>query len=246
MNLSIAVSSRVILFLLIQVCWGQQRPPCVPKKGKVGLVIGQDYQSVLNYTRAFNTPPLTPFGVSSYTALESDNGRLTGLWQPIDYGSGIQWAGGYHESYPHSALQLGLYLVGKERAVAEGKLDREVDFLGEFLREYVAPVYLRIGYEFDSAQNHYDAPYYVTAFKRIVDRMRGVSGAHNVAFVWHSTGVTPRDGLPLEAWYPGDSYVDWCGISLFQQPFECKEEYSFEGCMEYVFCSIVLPFFPCL
>ncbi|RYY86788.1 hypothetical protein EON63_05215 [archaeon] len=49
------------------------------------------------------------FGTMSYTALQN----LTGLTDPIDYGSGVQWASGLMARYPQSAIQLGLWLVGK-------------------------------------------------------------------------------------------------------------------------------------
>ena len=99
-------------------------------------------------------------------------------------------------------------------------------------------------------KDHYDAPKYKAAFRRIVDRIRGDttvsnnsprstsstsghSGARNVAFVWHATAFEPRDKMRIEDWFPGASYVDWCGISVFQQPYDCLEEFTFEGCMEY-------------
>ena len=219
--------------------------PCVPKKDKVGLIIGQSYWDIKNYTSAFSKDNPRPFGLASYTALDSVNGRLTGLWDPINYGSGREWAGGLHDDYPGSALQLGLYLVNAEERTANGELDEEINFLAEFLREYGAPVYLRIGYEFDSKENNYDAPMYIAAFRRIVDRIRGTryqdeddpsktySGAENVAFVWHAAGFEPRDNMLIEDWFPGETYVDWCGISVFQQPYDCKEEFTFEGCMEH-------------
>jgi hypothetical protein len=62
--------------------------PCIPIEGKTALIIGQDYNSINNYTTALNVP----FGLMSYTALRSDNGHLAGLSHPIDYGSGIEWA----------------------------------------------------------------------------------------------------------------------------------------------------------
>ena len=84
---------------------------------------------------------------------------------------------------------------------ANGELDKEIDFLAEFLREYHEPVYLRIGYEFDSKENNYDAPAYIKAFRRIVDRIRDatfhgsdnhgniLSPCQNVVFVWHAADL---------------------------------------------------------
>ena len=242
-----------IFFGLLLVVAAKITRPCVPLKDKVGLIIGQDYWSIKNYTSAFHEDNPRPFGLASYTALEGIQGHLTGLWSPINYGSGVEWAGGLKDAYPGSSLQLGLYLVDAEERVANGELDAEIDFLAEFLREFENPVYLRIGYEFDSRENSYDAPKYVAAFRRIVDRIRGqdtrsnrysnansnrfrsreAARASNVAFVWHTTAFEPRDKMSIMDWFPGDSYVDWCGISIFQQPYECKAEFTFEGCMTY-------------
>ena len=40
-------------------------------------------------------------------------------------------------------------------------------------------------------------------------------GVDNVAFVWHSYASSPYKDYQLSAWYPGDEYVDWVGISVF-------------------------------
>jgi len=41
-------------------------------------------------------------------------------------------------------------------------------------------------------------------------------GVQNVAYVWQSHGwEEPMERL--EAWYPGDEYVDWCGYSFFSR-----------------------------
>ncbi len=55
----------------------------------------------------------------------------------------------------------------------------------------------------------------MAAYRRIVDRFRD-KGIRNVAFVWHSFASTGSE--ELMDWYPGDGYVDWVGISYFNQP----------------------------
>jgi hypothetical protein len=40
-------------------------------------------------------------------------------------------------------------------------------------------------------------------------------GVTNVAYVWHSASKGTWQGLPMSSWYPGDSYVDWTGVSIF-------------------------------
>ena len=195
--------------------------PCVPSSGHTALVIGQDYYSILNYTSAVGFPP---FGVMSYTALSSPTGSLTGLKKPIDYGSGIEWTQGLADMYPDAIIQIGLYLVDCEDDVINGKLDDKIESLAKYLSSLDTAIYLRIGYEFDSSSNHYKPESYINMFRYIVTKFRLLK-VKNTAFVWHASGFQPRDSMPLLFWYPGDEYVDWCGISLFQQPYDCSTEF---------------------
>jgi hypothetical protein len=47
--------------------------PCVPESGSTALIIGQDYVNMENYSIAFHSHP---FGIMSYTALNSSNSVL--------------------------------------------------------------------------------------------------------------------------------------------------------------------------
>lgn len=85
-------------------------------------------------------------------------------------------------------------------------------------------MFLRIGYEFDGAwnQGYEDAPRFVRAWQRIVDRLR-IRGADDVQFVWQAS-ASPIDDLldgeldDITRWYPGDDYVDWFATSWFMHP----------------------------
>jgi hypothetical protein len=157
----------------------------------------------------------------SYASLANLSKTLTALSVPVDYGSGVQWSSGLLLAYPNASLQLGLWMVGLIDSVNSGKLDKDIIALGNYLSRLQRPVFLRLGYEFDSPSNHYHPSSYRKAFKRIVTKFQDL-GVTNVAFVWHATGVEPRDGLTIDSWFPGEEYVDWCGISFFQQPFSCQ------------------------
>ena len=151
----------------------------------------------------------------SYTSLRS----LAGLKESTDYGSGVQWAGGLSKSYPGSAIQIGLWIVGDCKKIATGKYDEAISKLSQYLGSTDEFYYLRIGYEFDSLQNNYPVDRYKQAFQHIVSSFRNAS-VTNVAFVWHASGFEPRDGYTHESWFPGVDYVNWCGVSLFQQPYD--------------------------
>jgi hypothetical protein len=98
--------------------------------------------------------------------------------------------------------------------VASGRLDSSIDRLGAWIRRTGRPIFLRVGYEFDNPENHYEPQAYKRAFRHVVERLRK-DGVDNVAFVWHSCACAPPERVM--DWYPGDSYVDWVGVSLFAQ-----------------------------
>ncbi|MFD6534636.1 endo-1,3-beta-xylanase [Streptomyces sp. NPDC060184] len=95
------------------------------------------------------------------------------------------------------------------------------------LKGYDRDVLLRIGYEYDGPWNCYNADYYKEAFRYIKGRIDAL-GATRVATVWQSAAwpVNTNTDHPewnyvvtdpghLDAWYPGDAYVDWVGLSSF-------------------------------
>ena len=149
-----------------------------------------------------------PAGVMLYTSIQ----RLEGLTKPADYGAGIQDGNYLLEKYPQAVVQLGLYLVDALEDVAAGKYDEHIARLGEWIKKADRPVYLRIGYEFDYSQNHYEPKKYMAAFRYIVDYLRR-ENVNNVSFVWHSYAGYVQ-GYRTD-WYPGDNYVDWFAISFF-------------------------------
>ncbi len=110
-------------------------------------------------------------------------------------------------------VQLGLYFLALEEALARGDLDAELRALAAGLRDLDLPVLLRIGYEFNHPWQAYSTQRYVTGFRRVV-RLFAETGACRVAPVWHASvlGLASR---PAQEWYPGDAWVAWWGISLF-------------------------------
>lgn len=187
-----------------------------PRQGTL-LVVGQDLGSIAGYTQ--HVWP-SPGGVTGYVRIDPDSARVPGLRSVQNDGAGDNDASELAARYPHSVLVLGLYLVdhgGQHlRRLADGELDAGVDDLAAFIRDARRPVLLRIGYEFDGPWNRYEPEPYKAAFRHVVERLRE-RGADNVASVWQS--ATSAHGtyrnLPLDAWYPGDDVVDWCGSSYF-------------------------------
>lgn len=218
----------LLLFLLPVLVasrhFGSRSKPCVPEGEKAFLAIGQDFYSITNYSDSIG---VSPHGVMAYISLQTLNGSIAGLEEPINYGSGIEWVAGLTEHFSYSFLQVGVYLVDACDDVVDGAYDEGVDALSSYLRTLHVPVFLRLGYEFDTAINHYPPDSYRAAFRYIASRFRS-AGLSHVALVWHASGEDPRDGMSLAEWFPGNDVVDWCGVSIFQQPYHCAEPY---GCV---------------
>jgi len=197
-----------------------------PKDGEVLLFVGQELDAIgglEEYNDGYLDHFETPAGFTMYTDLTPghvmfgfENVGLSGVYETHNWGDGdsnmsLQLA---DPDFEHMALAIGLWLVSQDDKVANGTNDEYIDKLGEFMLSLgERPVFLRIGYEFAGPWNGYDRENYLAAYKRIKDRLDEM-GVENVAYVWQSKGF----GLSLEdleAWYPGDEYVDWMGYSFF-------------------------------
>jgi len=108
--------------------------------------------------------------------------------------------------------------------INEGQMDHQIKHLSNYLQSCKASaIFLRLGYEFDNPFFGYseNPKAYVLAFQRIVQMLcRQLPSEVKVRlqFVWHSWAA-PRKDVSLEDFYPGDEYVDWIGISIFQQVY---------------------------
>ena len=200
------LSSIVGLCCIPGLAWGAAGK-FVPPQGKILFFAGQNLDSVDDYLK---TVGIIPAGFMTYTSVQG----VDALTESADMGAGAQFAQYYVNKYPNTALQIGLYMVDVLEETAEGKFDENIDKLAAFIKNSQRPVFLRIGYEFDGPHNHYEPQAYLKAYRYIVDRLRN-DNVTNVAYVWHSFAV--RTSKPLMAWYPGDDYVDWFGISFFAQ-----------------------------
>ena len=197
----------IILWALMSgLCFAQDPShPFIPQDGRL-IIIGQQRDAIDGY---IDNIGIVPAGFMTYTSIQN----IDGLDEPSDHGSGVNNAQYYVNSYPHSAIQLGLYLVGALDGVLEGRYDANIVKLAQWMKNTGCPVYLRIGYEFDLPGNGYDPQKYQQAYRYIVDRLRDQE-VDNVAYVWHSASLVESKGNFMD-WYPGDDYVDWFAVSIF-------------------------------
>jgi hypothetical protein len=182
-----------------------------PADGKILLIIGQDKSAHDQYINDIGTPG----GLMFYTSVQ----QLQGISTPITANSGTWDFPVKFTSYPDLAVQIGLWMSGTTGSeddldrIDNGVYDTNLDTLGNWIRNLSRPVYLRVGYEFDNPDFNYTAEKYIRAYKHVVDHFRS-QGVTNIAYVWHSVAYN-NSAATVGNWYPGDSYVDWVGISFF-------------------------------
>jgi beta-mannanase len=234
---------KLFLLFFIMSALGLNAQKHVPAEGNVLLIIGQDLESIYNYTQDPNMP--VPGGVTAYIDLYNcdkpqDNIScffpFGGLGEDndgnkvidIDWGSGPLNASNAADGNPNSVLVIGLYMSeewtpnGLAR-IAGGEFDNAVMKLGNFIASKDRPVYLRIGYEFDGKWNtgYSNTTNFKNAYRRIVDIIRPIASKCEMVL---QASTSPVDDIleqyreNIADWYPGDEYVDWMGLSWFLPP----------------------------
>ena len=213
-----------------------------PPPGKVLVLAGQDNSSVGGnspYNDGYVENVGLPAGVTTYVYMVEgwtnrfgyrfDTGSIDGLNKERYWGGGPACARCYLESptFSHAIIHLSVAMVdNSEDRIAEGSYDYLIDELARFLAEFDDhPFFIRIGYEFDGLRNEYDPEHYRRAFRRIVDKLRG-AGLTNFVTVMSATSASV-DPAVWEAYYPGDSYVDWVGYSYWGSEIESTGSLDF-------------------
>lgn len=199
-----------------------------PEDGKCILFVGQELEAIgglEKWNDGYFDHFATPGGFTMYTNFSPGDTMFGNVLQGLDGVFSTDKWGDYpsnmslqlaDEDFKNSALAIGLWLVNHEKEVAEGHQDELIIKMGDWLKSLGRrPVFLRIGYEFGGAWNHYDREDFLKAYRRIKDKFDEME-VNNVAYVWQSHGWEEPMDL-LESWYPGDEYVDWCGYSFFSR-----------------------------
>ncbi len=222
-NGSIAVAAMALFLVIAMMAplFGQAK--FEPPAGKVLMIVGQDMDAVGGMGAPNNKgyieeviggdKAIFPAGITTYTDLQFN----LGIWQPVDYGAGPLHAHAYlhDDDFKNSVIAIGMDLTNGQLAnAANGGLDQQiVSIAGWIKNEAKRPVFLRPGFEFNGQWNKYSSTDFVKAWKRIYDIFKR-EGVTNCAFVWQSCDNS-EPGNDLNAYYPGDEYVDWCGFTLF-------------------------------
>ena len=100
--------------------------------------------------------------------------------------------------------------------VAAGRYDERIQALALEVKAFGAPVLLNWGHEMENVTGRYpwasrNARLYRDAYRHFVTRAR--ISTDNIVFVW-----SPVGDKGLERYWPGEEYVDYVGISVFEFP----------------------------
>jgi beta-mannanase len=98
--------------------------------------------------------------------------------------------------------------------ITDGIYDSDLANIGSALGELNRPVFVRWGHEMEDLTGRYpwasrDAEAYIKAYRYFVDRCRLWSHGR-FYFVW-----SPKGKQSMSAYYPGDAYVDYVGVSVY-------------------------------
>lgn len=150
-----------------------------------------------------------------------DFNELTGKQHSIffDYGSIGSTLSNSFMGREQDALAAGaaLHVAYEPNRGLDEVTESAVRTYAEELAALEVPVFLRYASEMNGkwVPWHGDPAKYIQKWRMVHDIMEQV--APNVAMVW-SPSEMPLDGI--EAYYPGDNYVDWVGISIYSAQFE--------------------------
>ena len=175
---------------------------------------GQDFQGFQDYS-ALMGPEQKPVVYMTYTSVTRTLEHLQEWGDKITQ----EMSGDVSDSL---VLQIGLNLTegddtgeGGDGRIAKGECDEIIDEFCHILKRLDRPAFVRIGYEFEGSWNGYKPDSFKKAWVLITRAMK--KHKLNVATVWCSAGASAGD-MPLKdrmAYYPGDEWVDWWGIDIF-------------------------------
>jgi hypothetical protein len=118
--------------------------------------------------------------------------------------------------------------------IIKGKFDKEFKKWAEDAGDFADPLIVEFGLEMNGnwfpwsgVYNEKNPEKFKKAYRHIIDIFRK-AGADNVTFMYHvNYGSAPEESWnTMAAYYPGDKYIDWIGMSLYgaQKPTDEWEE----------------------
>jgi mannan endo-1,4-beta-mannosidase len=102
-------------------------------------------------------------------------------------------------------------------AIADGRSNGYITRFAREVRALNLPLAISFGHEFNGfwypwGTTGTTAAQFVAAW-RLIHRLFAAAHATNVIWVWNPNVISAEPQLPLSAYYPGDAYVDWVGVT---------------------------------
>jgi PKD domain/Glycosyl hydrolase family 26 len=162
----------------------------------------------------------------TYSAFESTLGRAVSIDRVYSAWDDAQPVAALTDDQAHGRLPLlsirpqlrnGTKLAWS--AIAGGAYDADIARQANGLAGFGSPVVLAFHHEADVANGYGGASDFVAAYRHYVTVFRA-AGASNVRFAVIFVPITFASAA-IDAWYPGDAYVDWIGT----------DAYNWNGCV---------------
>ena len=144
--------------------------------------------------------------------------------RPNIVGQYVTWGSPFDTQAASNTWSYGaLYYMAWEpfgtslQAIADGQSDVYITHFAKAVRALNVPVALSFGHEMNG--NWYPwgttqaIPAEFVAAWRHIHRLFTRAGASNVIWVWNPNIINPVPQISLKPYWPGNSYVDWVGIT---------------------------------
>lgn len=172
---------------------------------------------IISLYLAWDDESLTQFPHGLLKAIYNKEAIPMITWEP--------WASTLAENDSNAELQAEKKVF---RSIINGNFDKYITSFAQILKSYDKPIFLRFAHEFDNPQYPWSAAgdntpeEFKAAWIHVHDLFRK-QGADKTILVWN-----PWKPESMAAYYPGDRYVDWVGITLLDySPLKNVTEYSF-------------------
>ncbi|MDH7516516.1 MAG: FlgD immunoglobulin-like domain containing protein [Bacteroidota bacterium] len=217
-----------------------ERAPLEPEDGRLyhgaqTMTFEPSGDPLAGYLTALNDPAIQPAVRGLFFSIPGTRGPANSLRELGRFFASADSIGFIPE--------LGLFLVSDVATdsiiAVSTTYDPIIDSIITLAKGYGRRMFLRIGGEFNGAGPNWNGggyhPYlYVTMFRKIVDMFAARGFRDSIATVWCYYPAAANDFDSVDAkgprWYPGDAYVDWFGLDLFDaQDFDLSQPDSIRG-----------------
>lgn len=149
-----------------------------------------------------------PMFYSGYVKMESESKTDS------DLGPDLDKVDAFNDEYGVYVMPvISMAFREDSQAIENGNWDSVLTDIATTMDDHGRPFLMRLGHEFNGSWNNYDPDHYPGAFQRIVGIIDD-NVSQEWGSMWH---FSPEGDSNYMDYYPGDSYVDWFGISIFEE-----------------------------